>query len=752
MKHHEATPAAELGLAAVGLTVVASFDRVFESGYLGPLLATLAVVQGIDLLARRRGWNLPQAAAMTLVAVSLVLAWTVFWETTRFGLPTPTTLEVARGSLQDGWEAFRDVTAPSPPLPGLVVSAAAGVAFAMFLADWAAFRLWSPLEALVAPFALVVFCILLGEDDHPILATSLFAVAVLVFLLAHRLALTRGGPRRTSALTALGSAMVVLAVAGGTVVAQVLPGAGEEALIEWGSEDEGGGQRTTISPLVDIRNRIADRSDLDVFQVRSNERSYWRLTSLDSYAEGVWRSSGRYRAVDGSLPDVTEPAESTEIDQVVTIQTLEAIWLPAAFQPVAVEADQKVRWKADSSTLIVDSSLPTSDGMVYEVRSSRPVTSPEDLRRFDGTSLGELDEDLVEVPSRDGSIVRDVVREVVAGQPTPYDELIALQDWFRTEFTYDLGVPPGHGADAIASFLAVRRGYCEQFAGTFAVMARTLGYPARVAVGFTTGEESATDPGVYQVRGEHAHAWPEVWMGEENGWVQFEPTPGRGAPGAEHTGVPEQQDTSGPAQDPTTTETTATTETTDTTAGGSPPSSTAPTADDQAVEAAAEAGAEPEGPGGVLLVAVLIAAATVAYLIAVPLLLELRRRRRRSRATTPAERVEVAWREVVEALGDVGASHHGDETNMEYVRRLPLVSEDLTAEVATLRRLAETTDEARFGGGEPTPGAVTSAEEGSAQVRRSLRSRRSLRQRLRAAVDPRPLLGPRRRRHTLGPR
>src|SRR5690606_6542915 len=141
-----------------------------------------------------------------------------------------------------------------------------------------------------------------------------------------------------------------------------------------------------------------------------------------------------------------------------------------------------------------------------------------------------------------------------------------------------------------------------------------------------------------------------------------------------------------------------------------------------------EAGTEPEGPGGVLLVAVLVAAATVAYLVAVPLLLELRRRRRRSRAATPAERVEVAWSEVVEALGEVGASHHGDETNMEYVRRLPLVSEELTSEVATLRRLAETTDEARFGGGELTPGAVTSAEEGSAQVRRSLRSRRSLRQ------------------------
>ena len=174
MRTYRATLAAELGLVAVGLAVVASFDRVFEGGYVWPLLATLAVVQGIDVLARRRGWHLPQTACLVIVGVALVLAWTVFWETTRFGVPTPTTFDVAWESLNEGWQAFRDVTAPSPPLPGLLVSAAVGLAFAIFLADWAAFRLWSPLEALIAPFALVVFCILLGEEDHPILAAPLF--------------------------------------------------------------------------------------------------------------------------------------------------------------------------------------------------------------------------------------------------------------------------------------------------------------------------------------------------------------------------------------------------------------------------------------------------------------------------------------------------------------------------------------------------------------------------------------------------
>ncbi len=89
-------------------------------------------------------------------------------------------------------------------------------------------------------------------------------------------------------------------------------------------------------------------------------------------------------------------------------------------------------------------------------------------------------------------------------------------------------------------FLRIRRGYCEQFSATFAAMARSLGIPARVAIGFTPGE--LRDDGLYHVYDRHAHAWPEVWF-DGFGWISFEPTPGRGEPGAEsHTGVGAAQD------------------------------------------------------------------------------------------------------------------------------------------------------------------------------------------------------------------
>jgi transglutaminase-like putative cysteine protease len=61
-------------------------------------------------------------------------------------------------------------------------------------------------------------------------------------------------------------------------------------------------------------------------------------------------------------------------------------------------------------------------------------------------------------------------------------------------------------------------------------MLRSIGIPTRVAVGYTSGIEQ--NPGTFSVRGKNAHAWPEVWF-DDVGWVLFEPTPGRGAPGAE---------------------------------------------------------------------------------------------------------------------------------------------------------------------------------------------------------------------------
>ena len=124
--------------------------------------------------------------------------------------------------------------------------------------------------------------------------------------------------------------------------------------------------------------------------------------------------------------------------------------------------------------------------------------------------------------------IRELAREVTATAQTPYDKAVALQRWFTRDggFTYSTSVKSGADADYIAEFLEERVGYCEQFAASMAIMARSLGIPSRVVVGFTQGTRD--EDGVWHVTVRDAHAWPELWF-EGVGWARFEPTPRSGA-------------------------------------------------------------------------------------------------------------------------------------------------------------------------------------------------------------------------------
>ncbi len=135
----------------------------------------------------------------------------------------------------------------------------------------------------------------------------------------------------------------------------------------------------------------------------------------------------------------------------------------------------------------------------------------------------------------------ELARSVTASGRTDEEKAKLLERWFLGNFTYDLKIALTAKLGLRDFLFTDRRGYCEQFASSFAVMARALGIPSRVAVGFVRGDYSAQTK-TYQVRGKDAHAWPEVFI--DNHWQRFEPTPGRG-------------DAAAPEPTPSTTTTTA---------------------------------------------------------------------------------------------------------------------------------------------------------------------------------------------------
>ncbi len=119
--------------------------------------------------------------------------------------------------------------------------------------------------------------------------------------------------------------------------------------------------------------------------------------------------------------------------------------------------------------------------------------------------------------------------QVVAGERQgPYERALALEAYLRgLPYAYQVQPLPSNG-DAVEQFLFdMRQGYCTYYASAMAVMARSMGIPARIAIGYATGEYDRAS-GAYLIHQSDAHAWPELYI--DGRWLPFEPTPIRALP------------------------------------------------------------------------------------------------------------------------------------------------------------------------------------------------------------------------------
>jgi len=742
---------AEVAFALVTLATVVSLRRVFAGGeWFAPLLVHTVAAHGTVTFLRRRRVSAPVAALGAAVAAIVVIAWVHAGEATTFGIPTLSTIDALLASVSDSFGQFADIKAPTEPLGGFLIASAVAVWASAVVGDWAAFRADAAIEAVLPAAALFGVASVLGADVGRIALAGLWIATVLAFVLVRRAdrigrSSTWVGDHRSHgprALVLLGVTLALLATGVAALVGPRLPGAEAEAVVSLTDlGDDAPGTRVTVSPLVDIRSRLVQQANVEVFTVRSEVRSYWRLTSLDRFDGAIWSSNGSYGKSSGRLDDgVPVASERIVFDQGYAISALSQIWLPAAYEPQAVEVEEAIRYDEVSGTLIVDTEVPTSDGKTYTVRSALPQHQPEALATAQPQIPAQVAELYLGLPSGFSPSIRALAADVVAGSTTQYEQAKRLQDYFREQFTYDIDVDLDHGIGDMEEFLfAVRAGYCEQFAGSFAAMARSLGLPARVAVGFTPGVADPADPSLYRVRGEHAHAWPEVFLGEY-GWVAFEPTPGRGAPFAEqYTGVPEQQAQTGGGGNSATT-VPATPTTTPASPEGSIPEQSPPTFPDDpdtALGTGGDAEAEPSPwPARIAIGVAVVVAAVLLYLLAVLAVHAVGRALRRRRAHTAEARVALAWDESLDAARRAGVGVRSSATQRqaadEIGRRIPAVDEPI-------RILASTVEATAFSASAPDEEAGETALLLADRVGDGTRATMSPRDRFRTRFDPRLL-------------
>ncbi len=342
---------------------------------------------------------------------------------------------------------------------------------------------------------------------------------------------TRGAAGTAGVAAAIGAGAIAVTL----IVAPVLPHTLARGLPGTGAAH--------IDPSLSLGADLRQPEAVDVLRMRTDAPTpqYLRVATLSEFDGSTWQPDKTNR-LPLENPRALSPVETDadiEVGQYTTtidIAALSSPWLPVPFPAVNVSGLQG-DWSAMPINRTVSSTSSGTEGQSYMVTTTVPEPTLAQIR--DATATAQRgQEDTIALPDDLPPIIAQTAREVTAGADNDYDALIALQDWFRgPDFRYSLDAPvrdgfDGTGADAVASFLDVRAGYCVHFASAFALMARTLGMPARIVVGYLPGSatgESVDGQDVRTVRSTQLHAWPEVHF-EGVGWVAFEPTKSLGTP------------------------------------------------------------------------------------------------------------------------------------------------------------------------------------------------------------------------------
>jgi hypothetical protein len=723
-----------IAILAVALAIALAFGRILQGPSAAWRLLAVGVASGLIAWAtERRGMLL--ATLCSAAGLLLALTWLAAPQTTWFQLPTPDTLRTL-GSLatQVGGQA-RDYVSPAPATPALILAGTIAVWAAVFSCYALAFRAQSPLLALIPPLALIVFAdSVIEEVIRPIFGVW-FLLAALAVLFADSLRRIRGwGPVwsptanrdrlfPTAGRNARRVGLTALMVA--ALAPVFMPGFGTKPVFDLSSINSDG--RIRVSPLVSMSSVLSqaqqDGGTVEVFQVRSDHPSYFRMVALDSFDGDTWQpapDTGVVIGSDSQVPGIAGTGEQST--QTFTISSdLGYPWLAVPPDPLTIQVDHEITWHAASSSLELDQ-YPDA-GETYSVTSFTPSPTAATLRAVGTADEGEIDLTLPAIPSSVG----EKARLWTSGLDNDYDRVMAIwQHLAHGDFEYRIDVPYGDDAQALADFLVKKKGFCQQFASLMAVMLRELHIPARVAFGYNQG--TPLGDGVYSIRTRNLHSWVEVPF-QGYGWLGFDPTPGFSDPSA--TWMPKAASEAPPCPRPLQGCTDA--EIPNPGHGGGKHNVKVGTNEEVGNVAGDDSASAPAGPAPRWPVGIVLAAGAAIALgaaIGIPLLHRARRRRRLHAARDPRTLILATYDVFGERAGELGWGRFPGETPEEFRRRLSRA--DVLAATADprLARLTSTVVRAAYAPIQPDERAATEAADDADAVLHELREAAPLRQRL----------------------
>jgi transglutaminase-like putative cysteine protease len=277
-----------------------------------------------------------------------------------------------------------------------------------------------------------------------------------------------------------------------------------------------------------------------VMRVRAQRPSYWIGETFDTWDGESWKVPVKNvpTALYSGSPFIVPPTvDSPDVTGSRTGQSdLQTFYMSQSSPNLIFHADSAAEvwfpahdiYLSGHDTIV--SPIALGPGAIYTVRSVVNTATSAQLETVTGTPAS------TESPSQAKALrpdlelphpyprVQALAERITAKKKTTDAKIQALISWMGTHTHYSTNIPPlPPGADTVDEFLfGNRTGFCEQISTAMAVMLRSIGIPAREAVGYVPGSYNPiTD--LYEVQGKDAHAWVQVWFAHY-GWQSFDPT------------------------------------------------------------------------------------------------------------------------------------------------------------------------------------------------------------------------------------
>ena len=753
--------------AAAGATLLgsAALLPVFTTtAWVRPVLSVVLAVWAGGLLLRTGGERLWQRAfpgrpvprplevlgALVVPAVQLGLVLCVltvfyapedaFWRL----VPTTTSVGDLVTVLADGSAELQEQATPALPLTGLVALTTVLVAVVAVAVDLIAV---TGRQAALAGLGLLgLYCVPVSTVTGGIGLAAVVAPAAGFALLLwadqrRRLAATSRPVAR--AVTGGGSRAAlrvgVLALLAGILLGSVLPTLREGSFGTGlgGGTGAGGTLGNSLDPVAALQGQLQRPEQAPLLSMRTDveDPGFLRAVALDQYdSDRGWLMSnldGELSVEQPLLAPLPPEVDRRTVSARITSQGHDDRFLPVPWSPQSVSIQDPANWRFDPTTGTVFGRDTTTGNRTWVVSTDQPTPSPGALDRAPELDPGDpIRAQFTQLPELD-PYVPALVAELTADAQTPYQRVRRILEYLSDRdngFVYSLSTTPGTSGDDLVDFLRLKAGYCEQYAGAMAVLVRAAQVPARVALGYTPGQEQSD--GSRLITTDDAHAWVEVYF-DGIGWVPFDPTPISPSRAVDLPWAPraggETDSSSGSS------------------AGQTAAPQAAPTPRTDRADGAIQSLSPTAGGSGWLRTA-LVAAGTVlllAVVAAVPATARALQRRRRLAAGAPGN----LWDELTATVTDLGVPLDPAWTPRQAAARLaesaghggdPIVA-DRAGEA--VRRLALAEESASYGpGAEPDPERAAALREALSVARRGLQRSVPGWTRLRARLWPTSLV------------